>query len=134
MVPAGAMLVHRTVYDNSSNNRGNPDPEKEVYWGLQSEEEMLYGSFGFRWLDESSDKPNHSQAYMELAQAMGVMDQNLDGLVSEQELMPRLKQRIGGEFSAFDLDSDGGLNPRELGGLFEKMRQRREVGKEPSET
>ena len=54
-IAAGTRLIHRTVYDNSSRNPGNPDPTRTVVWGLQSHEEMLYGDFVFSWVDERSD-------------------------------------------------------------------------------
>ncbi len=124
-VPAGTVMLHRTVYDNSADNRGNPAPDQDVYWGLQSEEEMLYGSFGFRWLDESSDKPIHAQLPMELLQMIGFMDQDLDGQVSESELMPRMRKRLGDNFSKFDADANGGLNPKEFGQMLKTMREQR---------
>jgi hypothetical protein len=33
------------VFDNSANNKFNPDPTKEVRWGEQSWEEMMMGFF-----------------------------------------------------------------------------------------
>lgn len=42
-LPAGAELIATAIYDNSANNRFNPDPTKEVFWGDQSWEEMLAG-------------------------------------------------------------------------------------------
>ena len=131
-VPAGTLMIHRTVYDNSKNNRGNPAPEEEVYWGLQSEEEMLYGSFGYRWLDETSDAPNHSAGQMEVLQALGFMDQNIDGKVANDELPPRMKKRVGDNFPKFDKDGDGGLSPQELGQMFQAMSQQRRQQEESS--
>jgi hypothetical protein len=32
-------------YDNSENNRQNPDPTKTVGWGLQTTDEMMVGYF-----------------------------------------------------------------------------------------
>ncbi len=32
-------------FDNSPNNRFNPDPKAEVRWGEQSDEEMMIGFF-----------------------------------------------------------------------------------------
>jgi hypothetical protein len=43
VLPAGTQLTATAYYDNSANNRWNPDPSKEVYWGDQSWEEMLAG-------------------------------------------------------------------------------------------
>jgi hypothetical protein len=42
--------VHTTVYDNSSQNPANPDPNRTVPWGEQSFDEMLYGVVQFREL------------------------------------------------------------------------------------
>jgi hypothetical protein len=43
LLPAGTQITATAFYDNSANNRWNPDPSKEVYWGDQSWEEMLAG-------------------------------------------------------------------------------------------
>jgi hypothetical protein len=46
-LPKGT-LIHMTVYyDNSPNNRANPDPTKEVFWGDQTWEEMATGFIDF---------------------------------------------------------------------------------------
>lgn len=42
-LPAGTQLTATAYYDNSANNKYNPDPAKEVFWGDQSWEEMLAG-------------------------------------------------------------------------------------------
>ncbi|MGH6635118.1 MAG: redoxin family protein [Gammaproteobacteria bacterium] len=44
-LPAGTKIIIRAVFDNSVGNPANPDPSKEVRWGLQSEDEMLVGYF-----------------------------------------------------------------------------------------
>ncbi|MFT7617970.1 MAG: hypothetical protein ACI97A_001609 [Planctomycetota bacterium] len=51
----GSVLIGTAVYDNSSKNPYNPDPNKEVYFGLQSTEEMYVGYFSIVW-DESKTK------------------------------------------------------------------------------
>ncbi len=43
VLPAGTQLTATAYYDNSANNKYNPDPSKEVFWGDQSWEEMLAG-------------------------------------------------------------------------------------------
>ena len=50
VLPAGTRVVHRTWWDNSAQNPANPDPTREVPWGLQSWDEMLYGAIDFRVL------------------------------------------------------------------------------------
>lgn len=52
VLPAGTRVVHRTWWDNSAQNPANPDPTVAVTWGLQSWHEMLFGSIGFRYLDD----------------------------------------------------------------------------------
>jgi len=42
-LPAGTQLAATAYYDNSANNKYNPDPNKEVFWGDQSWEEMFAG-------------------------------------------------------------------------------------------
>ena len=43
LLPKGTVLEYTAVFDNSPNNRHNPDPSKPVYWGDQSWEEMNIG-------------------------------------------------------------------------------------------
>ncbi|MCW8193481.1 redoxin domain-containing protein [Proteobacteria bacterium 005FR1] len=53
VLPAGTKVVYRTSWDNSTQNPANPDPSIDVRWGEQSWEEMLFGAFRFRYLDEA---------------------------------------------------------------------------------
>lgn len=41
-VPKGAKIVSTAWYDNSAENRSNPDPKVDVTWGDQTWEEMQY--------------------------------------------------------------------------------------------
>ena len=52
LLPAGSTLVQHNWWDNSAQNKANPDPNIEVRWGEQSFEEMLFGAFMIRLLDE----------------------------------------------------------------------------------
>ncbi|MCZ6852617.1 MAG: alkyl hydroperoxide reductase, partial [Gammaproteobacteria bacterium] len=51
-LPAGTKVVHSTTWDNSAQNPANPDPNRDVPWGQQSWDEMLFGAMSFRYLDE----------------------------------------------------------------------------------
>lgn len=42
-VPAGSTMRVTAIFDNSSSNKANPDPNKEVKWGAQTYDEMLIG-------------------------------------------------------------------------------------------
>ena len=52
LIPAGSKLIQYNWWDNSGQNRANPNPNIEVRWGQQSFEEMLFGAFMMRYLDE----------------------------------------------------------------------------------
>jgi hypothetical protein len=45
VVPKGTRLQAIAHYDNSANNRFNPDPSKDVWWGDQTMEEMMVPYF-----------------------------------------------------------------------------------------
>ena len=47
-LPAGTKMVHRTWWDNSARNPANPDSTRDVPWGQQSWDEMLFGSVRYR--------------------------------------------------------------------------------------
>jgi len=51
-LPKGTRLRAVATYDNSKDNKNNPDPTKSVFFGLQSTEEMMIGYFEVMWHDE----------------------------------------------------------------------------------
>jgi hypothetical protein len=55
LLPAGTRIVHRTTWDNSAQNPANPDPNREVPWGQQSWDEMLFGAIRWRRADQAQD-------------------------------------------------------------------------------
>jgi hypothetical protein len=46
-LPKGTRIECVAHFDNSPNNRFNPDPSKEVRWGDQTFEEMMIGFFTY---------------------------------------------------------------------------------------
>lgn len=44
-IPAGSKILSTAWYDNSAENKHNPDPTKDVWWGDQTWEEMQYTGF-----------------------------------------------------------------------------------------
>jgi hypothetical protein len=46
-VPQGTRIVGIAHYDNSANNRFNPDPTKTIFWGQQNWDEMQNCFMGF---------------------------------------------------------------------------------------
>jgi Copper type II ascorbate-dependent monooxygenase, C-terminal domain len=53
-VPKGSKLEALAHYDNSANNKSNPDPTKEVHWGEQTWDEMQYTGINYTIDDRSS--------------------------------------------------------------------------------
>jgi hypothetical protein len=47
-VPAGTRIVYTQVFDNSSQNKANPNPNEEVTWGEQTWQEMVFGVIRYR--------------------------------------------------------------------------------------
>ena len=41
VLPKGSRIDVRATFDNSANNKNNPDPTQEVKWGDQSWQEMM---------------------------------------------------------------------------------------------
>ena len=52
MIPKGSKLIITAHYDNSTKNKYNPDPKKDVRWGDPTYDEMMIG-----WLDVMIDNP-----------------------------------------------------------------------------
>ena len=50
-LPRGTRIECTASFDNSANNRFNPDPTSTIFWGPQSWDEMMIG-----WLDLAVDR------------------------------------------------------------------------------
>lgn len=55
-LPANSIVNYYTTWDNSHLNPSNPNPNAEVKWGLQSEDEMLMGIINYAYADEVNVK------------------------------------------------------------------------------
>ena len=126
-VPAGTKLVHTTVYDNSAKNARNPDPGRTVPWGLQSQDEMLYGAVSYAWADETAARPIHDKGLADTYQWVGFLDKDMDGRLSWSELPERMKKRLVQGFKLVDANGDGGLDARELHALNRRQQQARDT-------
>jgi hypothetical protein len=61
-VPKGTRIECLAHYDNSTNNKFNPDPTKAVRWGDQTWEEMMIGWMSFVYDNPSPAKPTESKS------------------------------------------------------------------------
>ena len=92
-----------------------PGPQpRDVPWGLQSWDEMLYGAVQFTWVEESVDNPIHNEELHETFQFVGFMDRNMDGKLVWSELPERMKKQLVQGFAAVDTNGDGGLDANEI--------------------
>ncbi len=48
LMPTGTKMIVTSHFDNSRENRWNPDPDMWVYWGDDSRDEMMEGWFDYR--------------------------------------------------------------------------------------
>ena len=60
-VPKGTRIECVAHYDNSTNNKYNPDPTKAVRWGDQTWEEMMIGWMSFVYDNPSPAKPTEGK-------------------------------------------------------------------------
>ena len=128
LVEPGARLVHTTWYDNSANNPGNPDPNRNVPWGQQSWDEMLYGAFSYTYVNETTEAPLHDKMLADTTQSFGFMDKNFDGKLTMAELPDRWKKRLASSFKRADADGDGGLSIKEMHRLLQMRERQRAAG------
>jgi hypothetical protein len=56
-VPAGSRMDVTAWYDNSANNKYNPDPTQTVHWGDQTFNEMMIGFFNYKIPVDRPDPP-----------------------------------------------------------------------------
>ena len=54
-VPAGTKIRAVGAFDNSAQNKANPDPSIDLNWGEQSFEEMFMGFYSWKEIDQGGD-------------------------------------------------------------------------------
>jgi hypothetical protein len=114
-VKAGTKLIATWVYDNSKYNPANPDPTRNVTWGEQSHEEMMYFRVNYRWADETVTRLRDDlQQKLMGSMMVGALDDNIDGLVQAGELRGGMGQMLKARFAELDRDKNGGLDNGEL--------------------
>jgi peroxiredoxin len=131
LVKAGTKLVATWVYDNSEHNPANPDPKRNVTWGEQTPDEMMYFRLNYRWADETvSHVRNDLQQKLFASQMMGSLDSNLDGFIEKAELKGPLKS-LQARFDEVDTNHSGKLDAAQLAKLLPSRRMARGKGETP---
>jgi hypothetical protein len=62
LLPKGSKMVCVAHFDNSEDNLANPDPSREVGWGEQTWEEMMFGWFEMALADQDLTQPATASA------------------------------------------------------------------------
>jgi len=123
-IPAGARLIAVYTYDNSKRNPANPNPARTVPWGEQSFDEMLYTQIRYRWVGETSDKPNTYDDDLQAAGFFGMLDTDMDGRIEKSELVGPIGAVAKAHFDEIDTNHDGVIDAAELGVFVKKMMHR----------
>ncbi len=130
-LPKGTKLVADYWYDNSVNNKALgsvaslTDHTKNVEWGDQSFQEMLFTGIQFRWKDETAthQRPDLQEA-LENSTIYTAIDDNRDGLIQKDELKSSMLKGLKDNFDKVDANHDGALDPKEFGAAMqEAMKQ-----------
>ena len=115
LIKAGTRLIATWVYDNSAHNKANPDPKRNVTWGEQTPDEMMYFRINYRWADETVDNMrNDLQQKFQATLAFGSIDDNADDKVTPDELRGPQYATLKTRFAEFDKNKDGALNTEEF--------------------
>ena len=70
-IPAGTRIVYSQWYDNSTQNKANPDANREVTWGEQTWDEMIFGVIRYRNVTEDAAQekgPSQEELFTEREQ------------------------------------------------------------------
>lgn len=114
LIKAGTKLIATWVYDNSQYNKANPDYKRNVTWGEQTPDEMMYFRINYRWADETvTNVRNDLQAKFDATRMIGAIDDNFDGKISPDELRGPMA-RMKAQFASMDKNGDGFLDKNEL--------------------
>ena len=123
---AGTKMVLHYTYDNSEHNtnltkdvkdeEGNPLPSytTEVKTGEYTYQEMFFFRMNYRWNEETSSHVRKDlQDQLMASRAFGMLDDNLDGRLSMDEVKTR-SPAVAAKFADIDTNHDGVIDMNEL--------------------
>jgi hypothetical protein len=113
-IPKGSMLIADYIFDNSVNNASNPDPKRDVTFGEQTSDEMLYTYLHYKIVGEDLQHPKDDvQKEITRSVTFTVLDDNLDGKLQPEEIRGKRFEKVKANFAALDRNGDGGLDEAE---------------------
>ncbi|MBO93293.1 MAG: hypothetical protein CMI32_00135 [Opitutales bacterium] len=116
-LPSGSRIEVTGVFDNSSENPANPDPNRIVRWGDQSDEEML---IGYVECEIDADESINERVRDSGVDLFDKLDKNKDGFLTKNEFTrPAL-------FPLFDSNGDGQVTRKEGTEGMVKLKKREE--------
>lgn len=113
-IPKGSIMIADYIFDNSANNRSNPDPKANVLFGEQTFEEMLFTYLHYKIVGEDLDHPKDAvQAEITRSIGFSVLDDDISRKIEPAELRGKRFEKLKANFSALDKNGDGGLDKAE---------------------
>lgn len=135
VLPRGSRLQLTAVYDNSTANPANPNPQQSVKWGDQTSDEMMIG-YVETWVPVGTPPEARTRgSFSPLNRMMETLDRDGSGELSEAELRSgngQIAKLLGANrelliqtLTEADTDESGGLSRQELLNVRERLLQLR---------
>ena len=118
-LPAGTRLFCTAHFDNSENNLANPDPSKIITWGDQSWDEMMLGYYDVMF---PIDPQEVASGPLDAKRILASLDKNKDQKISRNEA--RSLEILSKGFQRVDQNSDGVVSEDELSVAIKKLKSR----------
>lgn len=114
-VPKGSILIADYVFDNSVENVWNPDAKRNVTFGEQTMDEMLF-TYVYYYIDgETREKPRDDvQRAIQSSISFSALDDNVDKKVQLSEIRGARMAAVKTNFAKLDKNGDGGLDKSEF--------------------
>src|SRR5262249_37066577 len=114
-IPKGSVMIADYIFDNSVNNKSNPDPKADVLFGEQTFEEMLFTYLHYKIVGEDIDHPKDDvQREITRSLSFSVLDDDISKKIEPSELRGARMKRLKDNFAALDKNGDGGLDKAEF--------------------
>jgi thiol-disulfide isomerase/thioredoxin len=127
-VPKGTRIHAIAHWDNSRNNPYNPDPDKEVRFGLQTWEEMMVGWAVYTWENPDTPEKLAREPVHPAEQMFDRLDRNGDDVITPDEIPEQFKLYL----KLPGVKMPDRITRKEFLPLFEEMRKRFQKPKPPA--